>query len=68
MNTYKTNSEVFIALLFEIFYSMNETNKDYNWLIRKLKHKLYLPYCNIILENEINREERDNIRFISKQE
>lgn len=43
------------------FFSINQTDKNINSIIRKLKNKLYLPYINFILDTELNINERNEL-------
>ena len=40
--------------------SLNHTDNE-NILVRKLKNKLYLPYFNIVLDNELNSDRRTDL-------
>ena len=57
----QANSKICISLLFDIFFSINQTDKNINSIIRKLKNKLYLPYINFILDTELNINERNEL-------
>lgn len=46
------NSSICLSFLFEILFSLNNGNI----LVRKIKNPLYLPYLNIVLDNELNSD------------
>ena len=54
------NSSICLSSLFEILMSLNHTDNE-NILVRKLKNKLYLPYFNIVLDNELNSDRRTDL-------
>ena len=56
-----TNSKICIELLLEILLTINQTGKENNTIIRKMKNKLYLPYFNIVLDNELTADERQKL-------
>ena len=59
INTIKDNKEVCISILFQILYSMKQTDRGKNLLLLKFTKKLYLPFFYLILEWDIN--DNDNL-------
>ena len=57
INTIKDNSKVCISNLFQILYSMKQTDREKNILLLKFTKKLYLPFYYLTLEWDIQDNE-----------
>ena len=48
----QTYTKISVSFLFDIFYSMNQGNKENNDLLHKFTKQIYLPYYNLIASYE----------------